>query len=591
MLLRDRIRIKYLVFLSVLPILSLVSVLILNCSGNNLLTCATVFVVTATIVVFFWKGLQLSTLYPLALFVIGLSLLLGSSLANSAYHVHGYDMQGEYYVYQLTAKNGNWQPLQFPFSNPPSADSLDAYSSCLSITILPTMISLVTGYNGEMIFLLLYPIILSFSLPVIYYVLHKRIGAQYAFLSALLMLNFTYVLEITGLARQEIALFLFSVAILVMFSGEGSKRTRYLLFLIISFGIITSHYATGYVYMLVLSVLAVADHLFGGTIKRHGQIRIGFFSFLLVFCLGFSWYIFTIGPFSQMISLLSHTVQRFNDLFAAPRNLGPIGLSTQFPLGYRVIENTVSYLIQLFLLLGILSFASRYRKNNKRQSTIEKHIVFLALSIFATLAIFTLLPIASVGYGTERLYVTLLPFLLFFFAEGVSWFSQHVGISSERPKGVLMVTIVVLQIVISAGLLSLAFGTPLPNIASLSEVVQATGPSDLEHFVLDQEVSANRWFSQHYDKNETVYADEYEILRLWSYGGVALANTLTGDALQLHGQQGYVLLRYENVVYDTIEGQIVTQKNVSQLSAFLSSTDRIYDTNGTLIYQIGHPAG
>lgn len=571
--------------------MSLTSVLILNSTGNNVATVTVVVAVIATIVAFFYKGSQLSSMYPLALFVIGISLLLGASLANTSYHIHGYDMQGEYYVYQMTSKNGNWQLLQFPLSNPPSTDSLAAYSSCLSITILPSMISLVTGYNGEMIFLLLYPIILSLSLPVIYYVLHKRIGAQYAFLSTMLMLNFTYVFEITGLARQEIALFLFSLAILVMFSGKGSKLTRHLLFLILSVGIITSHYATGYVYILVLSVLALTDYLFAGTLNRHGQIRIAFSGFLLVFCIGFSWYIFTIGPLSQMVSLLSHTVERFSDLFASPRNLGPLGLSTQFPLGYVLIQNAVNYSIQLFLLLGILSLASRYRKNNKHENAIEKHIVFLALSIFAALAMFTLLPVASVGYGTNRLYVTLLPFLLFFFAEGISWFFQHLGIFSEKPKGILMVTIVILQIAISGGLLSLALGIPLPNIASLSNLVQTEGPSALVHFVLDQEVSTNLWFSQHYDKNETVYADEYEGLRLWSYGGMALNDTLTGNATQLQGQQGYVLLRYENVVYNTIEGQIVSQKNASQLSAFLSSADRIYDTNGTLVYQIGHPAG
>jgi uncharacterized membrane protein len=200
-----------------------------------------------------------------------------------------------------------------------------------------------------------------------------------------------------------------------------------------------------------------------------------------------------------------------------------------------------------------------------------------------------LLPVVSFFFGTQRLYVTLLPFLLFFFTEGVSWLFQHLGIFSERLKGGLMVTIVVLQMVVSTGLLSLAFGAPLPGIANLSEVVQAAGPSGLIHFVLDEEVSANRWFSQYYDKNEIVYADEYGILRLWSYGGIALANTLTGDELQLHGQHGYVLLRYENVVYNTIEGKIVTQNNASQLRAFLSSANRIYDTNGTLIYQISHP--
>ena len=72
---------------------------------------------------------------------------------------------------------------------------------------------------------------------------------------------------------------------------------------------------------------------------------------------------------------------------------------------------------------------------------------------------------------------------------------------------------------------------------------------------------------------------------------MALAKTLTGNITQLQGQQGYVLLRYENVVYNTIEGQIVTQKNATQLSAFLSPANRIYDTNGTLIYQIGHLTG
>ena len=107
--------------LLVLPILSITSVLILNSSGNNLLTCTVVFAVIATVIVFFYKGSQPSSLYPLALFVVGVSLLLGSSLANTSYHIHGYDMQGEYYVYQMTAKNGNLAIIAIPIikSHPP----------------------------------------------------------------------------------------------------------------------------------------------------------------------------------------------------------------------------------------------------------------------------------------------------------------------------------------------------------------------------------------------------------------------------------------------------------------------------------------
>ena len=581
--------VKYLVLLLILPILSIFGIVVLNSSGNNLLTILMFLLVIFISALFFFKGSQLFSLYPLALFTIGLSVLLSASLVNTFYHVHGYDMFGEYNVYQMTLQSQHWTVLHLPSSNPPTTSSLTAYSSCLSITILPTIITLLTGYNGPMIFLLVFPVILSFSLPIVYFLLCKRIGEKYAFLSTLLMLNFTYVLEISTLARQEIALFFLALAAYLMFSEKGSKRLRYSLLIIFSFGIIISHYATGYAFIAALLVLAVASHFFGETTKRRQQIRIGFLTFLLVFCIGLLWFIVvTGGPFTQMVGSTVSTVNGIKNFLSASRNLAPIGFTTNYPFGYTLVQNFVSYGVQFFLFIGVLWCALSYKKSGEQKTSIEKHVVLLGLSFFVALALYTILPSISVAFGTNRLYITLFPFLLFFFADGVSWFFRRLTVRSKKPVGIVMVLFVALQILISSGLMALAFGYPLPQIVSLPETVQKDGPSAFTHYTSNNEISMNLWFSHYYNNSKIVFADEYEILRLWSYGNIVQVNTLTGDEHQLAVQQGYVLLRYENVVYNTIDGRDILQANTTQLNSDLClGTDRIYDNNGTLIYCLG----
>src|ERR1700680_2775123 len=67
--------------------------------------------------------------YSYALFFIGLALLFTTSLRS--WYATGHDIEREIYVFQLTNTHHIWSMAFYQ----------DAYNACLSITILPTILT------------------------------------------------------------------------------------------------------------------------------------------------------------------------------------------------------------------------------------------------------------------------------------------------------------------------------------------------------------------------------------------------------------------------------------------------------------------
>ena len=225
----------------VFPVLSVFGSISLNNGGGNFPTMVLlggIGLYVFALAVF--RDKVVKGIFPTALYFIGLSLLLITSLRG--WHLSGHDVQFEYYIFQLTKQNQFWNIGLYK----------DAYNACLSITILPTILSNFLSLNDIYIYKVIFQIIFAFS-PVVVYLFLKKYTTEYlAFIASFYFLAFpTFLNDMPMLNRQEIALLFFSLLLYVLFRREKIKG-KYILLLLYSFGMVVSHYSTNYIAILLL---------------------------------------------------------------------------------------------------------------------------------------------------------------------------------------------------------------------------------------------------------------------------------------------------------------------------------------------------
>lgn len=561
--------------------IGLAGTLLLNDYDSN--SVAVGFVILVLFVVC-WYTIRVENplLVSLICYSIGLALLLSLSLRSP--HMFGYDIHGEYFVYEITDKTGFWEPAKV-LEGPGSTMGL--YSSVLSVTILPTIISQVTGYHGEMIFRLLYPAIFALSLPVIYSMFRRIFRMEYAFPIVLLMLDSTFLNAMTMIARQEIALFLFIVSVSIIFGMKMERRTLILLFLL-GIGIIASHYTTGLIYLLVLGLLFFSKRLVGTRTNGRRPYNALPSFFLLALCaVAILWYLYLTGtPFLSIISAGSEILRGLGNFLSSDmRRLEPLGFAPSGPYVLTLAGLIVGSAIRILIIVGLLVCVVKLKSQESRVRT----VAVLASSSVAITLIAIVLPQVSVNYNLERLYLNLLPFMIVFFPIGVSYSLRLLRLDSHNARGIVVIVLVLSQIVLSTGLAGVLVGYPYTlRVAEFSSAAPLEEGSDSRFYVFDQEVYAARWLGQVYNNGSTVCADEYGVLRLWSFGGIE--TTLLLDRDLSHCESGdYIYLRYENVIYDEYTARIgphLTYEKIDKLTPYFLAQSRIYDSGGSDVYQV-----
>ncbi|MBE3128779.1 MAG: DUF2206 domain-containing protein [Actinobacteria bacterium] len=234
----------------VFPLLSILGATTLNNSGPNYLTMIMLggIVIYFFFLVLFRKKLN-QNIYPWGILMISISLLLSFSLRS--WHLTGGDISLEYYVFQLTKSLSHWSSFQFN----------DPYNTCLSITILPTVLSNFLNISGEYIYKVIFPVIFSFSVIGLYLLMKKYMKNVPSFLSIIFFTTqLPFLLWITAIARQEIALFFFILFLLVIFNNDFELKIKEILFLIFGFSLIVSHYSTAYITLFLVSFAFVASY-------------------------------------------------------------------------------------------------------------------------------------------------------------------------------------------------------------------------------------------------------------------------------------------------------------------------------------------
>jgi len=598
---------SYLFIPVIFPLLAILGMRIMNNTNNNIMLVVLLWLIPAYVIFISVKHSNVpDKIYPLTILLIGIAVILLLALRSN--HIVGVDIHAEYSVFQHTLENGRWQIL--------SNSTLD---SCLSISILPVVYQSFLHINSEYLFKLLYPSLFSISPLVVYLIAKKYLNSFYSFLATIFFIAQYYFINAEYSARTVIAILFFALAFLVLFTNELNARNKYILFIIFSASCILSHYATTYIFFIILVLTWILMRILPGilNIRRKPDVIIPpntlvdninsrpeiwtrskqfltFVSVAIVFIMLFIWYSLVSGPtFRSGVGFFSQTFDSLQNFF----DMGNRGASAA-ALGVGLIAKTipqqinfiVSWLTVIFILFGLLAVVYNNRRfhfpETKYHSigllTIDMEYFSLSLVCCLILGIALALPYVFAGYDLNRTYTLMITILAPLFVIGGMFMSDII-----HNKFIYLVILIVLipYFLINTGIMYQIFGNHQEII------LNSTGIQYDMYYYHDQELYSANWLDNTRMLNTPIYTDFVGNDRLISATNIPV-NSIWGIFDYLNAQNpldGYIYLGYNAVV----NGNLVKNNNVTNTAAEVSmnpystkitTNDKIYSNGGTNIW-------
>ena len=254
-----------LLFLSLIPFLAILGSYLLNFYNINFVLMFLIILIALIPFLIAFDKIP-KKLYPLAVFVIALSLLYQNSLISN--YLTGYDVQIEYYFSNLVYLSGYWN------SNIIS----DNVNSILSIPILVPTFAILCKINVTWILKAIYPFIFSFAPLGLYALFKKQTNAKIAFFSCFFLTSvFGFYTLMPQLARQEIGeLFIVLVLMIILDRNITNIKNSFLL-IVFSFSLIVSHYTLSYIFTLILILALFISFIFQKNVFSLVPLHIKFF--------------------------------------------------------------------------------------------------------------------------------------------------------------------------------------------------------------------------------------------------------------------------------------------------------------------------
>lgn len=630
------------------PVLAIAGAVNLNNGGSNLIALTTVLLLAGYALVIIVVHDQSPThSLEFSLLIIGLSVIL--SYALRSWHISGWDINQEFYVYQLTKTHQQWQIEYFR----------DPYNACLSITILPTVINSFLGINDELVLKLVYPIIFAWVPLVIYLIARKYVSPIFSYLSSLFFIFQPWFIQPTlALARQEIALLFFALVVWLTFDEAFAKWQKDALLIVFGASLIVSHYSTSYVALgmltlvfLISSILRIPSAIRGRTgetplittasngLSTLSTVRMktprGSTQFisgliLLVFILfAVYWNNKLTTTSGNLTFVVETTLLNIKDIFNSDLRSEDIGLALGFTKRQTDINTVNNYIrdqSQAFSSLQDLYPPDTYKDFSPLVVTsaelpgaiesetlksvlteilsIVKQITKVLLVIGAISLIF--LAFKTTDFDTEYILLSLISiaFLLSFLLIPVLslyYNSFRVYVQTLIVSSLVMVVGANLSLSGIAkapirarliGILLIVFF--LSSIGLLSYIVGGPAMMNLtssgedydKFYTHDGEVYSAQWLGSKREANVTIYADSLASLRLISFGnGILKTNTVILPST--FTRDSYVYLRYANVHNGITEAFYKGQEiSYNYPIEFLEKyKNRIYDNGESQIFK------
>ncbi|MBA7670414.1 hypothetical protein ES703_78560 [subsurface metagenome] len=426
----QKLQLPPVLFLILFLLLTILGVVLIDSYQNNILLLICVVAIAGLVgLAAFGKFIQ-SGIYPLAIFIIGLCLLYQTTLISP--YLIGSDIYTEHYFYQLVAGSGLWD-----------ASIPSTVNSCLSITILAPIYSLILNINGLWIFKTIYPLLFALVPLILFHIFSQQMSHKNAFLAAFFFVVVpTFSLEMISLCRQQIAELFFVLVILLLVDRKLNLGPKLALAIIFAMSMVVSHYALGmigFIYMglflpLVFIIRSGAfQKAWGWLTKKFGGLPRSLIApgalpakalvivVAIYFISGFAWYgaiasRVNLGLVSNLWTGQTTTITteplRFFE-FDKRDVLIQTALGLDFPQaspqgkGFRILQ----YITQLFLIIGCLRLIFRPRH---LRFTAE----YIALSVTSILLLLACIfvPYFANQLNTTRWYhialITLAPFCI-----------------------------------------------------------------------------------------------------------------------------------------------------------------------------------
>ena len=390
-------------FLCLIPFLAIFGTYLMNFYHNNLFILILIVVIGMIALLIGFDKFIPKKLYPLAVFIIAVSLLFHRSLISM--YISGYDIQFEYYLCNLVKMNGIWD------STLPNT-----YNAMLSLVMLAPIYSIVLNMEITWVFKIIYPLLFSLVPLGLYRVFQKQTDDKLAFLACFFFMSLvTSFAEMPTLARQEIAELFLVLLILLMIDKNMDKTKRSFLCIVFGISLAVSHYGLSYIYMFCLisawlilvsmdnpAIQRLRDN-FHSKFSRYKRekldgtpnslkiedrtIRSTFVLLFVVFTLTWYMYVSSSSTFDTIAHIGDHIASNIFTDFLNPEAAEGLYLlmpESSYTLLQR-INQIILYLCQIFIVIGCIVLLKRrgmkFERDYAAFSMINLGILFACIAV------------------------------------------------------------------------------------------------------------------------------------------------------------------------------------------------------------------
>ncbi|MEH0933935.1 hypothetical protein [Micromonospora psammae] len=618
-----------------LPLLALAGAARLNAGGSGLVAALVALAAGAYLLAGFLAAGRVPDWVP-ALLLVGAAAALILSFSTRGSYLFGYDIQQEFGTFTHLHADSVWNP-----SSTDSAD--DAYRAMLSITLLPEVFVELCRLAPLDVFRVLLPLPLVMVPAAVFGFVRTMASPRIAFGVALLpMLQPQFASQLPAVARQSVALATFGALLAVLLHTQAPSRARTVVAVLLSTGLVLSHYTTAYTAVAVLLGAWILTHV-TRLARRDRQRRPRVLSGLVVWWLtGFCllWNVVLTDSVTNVHDLAANMTGRGLQVLPADRDasalerwlkapvppaLGGEEYSSLVDQEYRihhpwvqhydsaaiataplrsdrapvaaglapglkaVFDATVTLVNQLVILAVVLAVAA-FAMSARHARDARGEIALLATMMLLLTALGRVSGTVIASYNAERLYVQGLMVFAVALAYGFTVLTRpDPGPYGRHDRRRSPLTAAALPAsAVAAGVLFLnatqvavpvVGGSPSPNLASQGEAAE-------RYLYTHADVALAAWVNQVVPEDAPIFVDRYGVLPLWNAIGRdhAVFSSVAPSAVD---SDGYVLLTHTNLTDRRSRGSVGRAISVFQtpVSFYDQHKDLIYATASTRIYR------
>ncbi len=573
-----------------LPSIAVAGALTLNNNGPNSLALLCMGAIAVLFIILVVGHRFLSRYNAWFLYVIGVTILLGTSMRG--WNITGHDIMQEYQVFELTLKHAAWHMQYYQ----------DAYMACLSITILPTIFQKLTGLSDPYVFKFVFQIFAALLAPMLYETLRPFAGTLKSLLAAFLFITFpTFLTDIMMLNRQETALLFLTLSVLVGLDSAIPRRLKGLMSFLFLTGMVLSHYSTSYVALgalLVAILLAIVWHTIPLVIRRPREpfIRATYVYHLPVIVAALVVLVAWGSIITQSSTNVYQTIHAISSSVSQPSSIKtiqpknythdpvahyvaasakiratnagdyypakviatyPVRASAEATLPetsvahilavptatlsnvYTMLRSGYAVLVEVLIVLGlIVAFAVK-----KLRGTLPVQYLFFGVGTLALIGSQVVLPSGAINYGVTRVIQEALILLALPMILAGLWLLQLCHLPEKLCIAVVATLLVVFYAVLSGFLTTLTGGykpvLPLSNAGLYYEAYYTHG----------EEIDAAHWLVADTPVGSRIFSAEFMRRKLITYANIFGQPTLVPAAIPV---DSYVVLDYSNTVFNQV---------------------------------------